>query len=154
MACTRFIMCSTTALVQCRYTYHRQCSIRKLADAFPVLRRNSERVEKLIAELPTFLSICEPLRLPPCPDKVPFLRHRDEHIAKFYADNKARIPEFSELFRDLALITASSAAAERVFSLLGNTFGNKQQLSAYEDYIEAALMIQYRNRPPTWDTRE
>ena len=66
---------------------------------------------------------------------------------------KARLPEFSELFRDLALITASSAAAERVFSLLNNTFG-KQQQHAYEDYIETALMLQYRNKPPTWDTRK
>ena len=128
-------------------------SVQKLAAAFPLLRRDPERVKRLIAELPIFLSVCEPVRLPPLPDKVPFLQHRDEHIAKFYADNKARLPEFSELFRDLALITASSAAAERVFSLFNNTFG-KQQQGAYEDYIETALMLQYRNKPPTWDTRK
>ena len=36
----------------------------------------------------------------------------------------------------------SSAAAERVFSLLNNSFNAKQR-SSLEDYIEGSVMLQY-----------
>jgi hypothetical protein len=128
-------------------------AVRKLAAAFPLLRRDSTgRVERLVAELPAYVSLCQPLRLPDkpaTPKDLTFQKHRDTHIAQFFASNKALIPEFYSLFRDCALVTASSAGAERVFSLLTNTFGD-QQLSSLEDYIETALMLQYRKREPTW----
>jgi len=44
--------------------------------------------------------------------------------------------------RRMLLLQPSSAAAERVFSILKNSFGD-QQLSAFEDYLEASLIIQY-----------
>ena len=119
--------------------------MRKLAAAFPVLRNNKQRVAQLVAELPTYLALCQPLRLPPCPEKTTFQTHRDKHISLFYATNAAQIPAFSSLMLDVGLLTASSAAAERLFSLLSNSFGD-QELSAYEDLIEASLMIQYRRR--------
>ena len=120
-------------------------SVRKLAAAFPVLLNDKQRVAQLVAELPTYLALCQPLRLPPCPEKTTFQTHRDKHISLFYATNAAQIPAFSSLMLDVGLLTASSAAAERVFSLLSNSFGN-QQLSAYEDLIETSLMIQCRRR--------
>ena len=98
------------------------------------------------------MSLSQPLRLPDkpaTPKDLTFQKHRDTHIAQFFASNKALIPEFYSLFRDCALVTASSAGAERVFSLLTNTFGD-QQLNCLEDYIETALMLQYRKREPTW----
>ena len=42
----------------------------------------------------------------------------------------------------LTLIQPSSAAAERVFSLLANSFGSKQE-NALGDYIEASVVLQY-----------
>ena len=66
---------------------------------------------------------------------------------------RGNIPEFCALFRDLALVTASSAAAERVFSLYNNTFGDQQD-NAKEDYIEASMMAQYRQREPNWGNAE
>lgn len=39
----------------------------------------------------------------------------------------------------------SSAAAERVFSILKNSFGPQQDLSL-QDYIECSLMLQYNNQ--------
>ena len=40
------------------------------------------------------------------------------------------------------LVQPSSAAAERVFSLLRNSFGERQQ-SSLQDYIETSIMLQY-----------
>ena len=42
----------------------------------------------------------------------------------------------------VALIQPSSAAAERVFSILASSFG-KQQESSLEDYIQLSVMMQY-----------
>ena len=83
------------------------------------------------------------------PKDLTFQKHRDTHIAQFFASNKAQIPEFYSLFKDCALVTASSAGAERVFSLFSNTFGD-QQTRSLEDYIETTLMLQYRVRELTW----
>ena len=58
---------------------------------------------------------------------------------KQYANN---IPKWKEAVAKIILLQPSSAAAERVFSLLKNSFGD-QQLSALEDYIETSLIIQY-----------
>ena len=41
--------------------------------------------------------------------------------------------------------TPNSAAAERVFSMLKDMFGDKQ-LSALSDMVQAALMLRYNKR--------
>ena len=46
--------------------------------------------------------------------------------------------------RQVLLVQPSSGASERVFSLLKNSFGDRQN-SALQDYIEASLMLQYNN---------
>ena len=43
------------------------------------------------------------------------------------------------------LVQPSSAAAERVFSVLNNSFG-ANQTNSLEDYVEATVMLQYNNR--------
>ena len=63
-------------------------------------------------------------------------------VLNFWRDNTATLPKWSETDKNIMLIQASSAAAERVFSLLNNSFGD-QQLSSLEDYLEASLMLQY-----------
>ena len=45
----------------------------------------------------------------------------------------------------MSLLQPSSGAAERVFSVLNNSFG-KRQLSTLEDYVEASVMLQYNKR--------
>ena len=56
--------------------------------------------------------------------------------------HSADIPMWARLFRKIALIHPSSAAAERVFSLLQSSFG-KQQEQSLEDYIQLSVMMQY-----------
>lgn len=50
------------------------------------------------------------------------------------------LPSWSSAVQKLVLVQSSSAAAERVFSLLTTMFGD-QQHEALEDYVEAALML-------------
>ena len=59
--------------------------------------------------------------------------------------NKAFLPEWSKAAQHVLLLQPSSAAAERVFSLLNASFGNSQE-NTLEDYLEASLMLQY-NKP-------
>ena len=51
-------------------------------------------------------------------------------------------PHWSALARQVLLVQPSSAAAERVFSLLANSFGD-QQNNALQDYVETSIMLQY-----------
>ena len=59
--------------------------------------------------------------------------------------NAASLPSWSIATQQVLLIQPSSAASERVFSLLNNSF-DRQQYSALQDYIEASLMLQYNCR--------
>ena len=55
------------------------------------------------------------------------------------------LPSWSSAVRKLVLVQLSTAAAERVFSLLTTIFGD-QQHEALEDYVEAALMLRVNDR--------
>ena len=52
------------------------------------------------------------------------------------------LPNWSSAAGDVLLVQPSSAAAERVFSLLKATFGPQQDITL-NDYIETSLMLQY-----------
>ena len=52
------------------------------------------------------------------------------------------LPHWSTAFKLVLLVQPSSAAAERVFSLLQNSFSQRQS-SSLEDYIETSLKLQY-----------
>ena len=47
--------------------------------------------------------------------------------------------------RKVLVVQPSSAAAERVFSILSNSFTDQQEQSL-EDYVEASVMLQYNHR--------
>ena len=63
----------------------------------------------------------------------------------FWKRHESDLPNWSRAARQVLLVQLSSAASERVFSLLKNSFGDRQN-SALQDYIEASLMLQYNNR--------
>ena len=62
----------------------------------------------------------------------------------FWRQHEQSLPAWSQAARQVILIQPSSAASERVFSLLRNPFGERQN-SALQDYIEASLMMQYND---------
>ena len=63
----------------------------------------------------------------------------------WWSDHESELPNWSNACKLSLLFQPSSAAAERVFSLLQNSFKD-QQYSSLEDYIEASIMLQYNNR--------
>ena len=58
----------------------------------------------------------------------------------WWRKHKTELPHWSKACKMVLLVEPSSAAAERVFSLLSNSF-TEQQMSLLEDYI----MLQYTN---------
>ena len=63
---------------------------------------------------------------------------------QFWRQHEQSLPAWSQAARQIILIQPSSAASERVFSLLTNSYGERQN-SAFQDYIVASVMMQYNN---------
>lgn len=59
--------------------------------------------------------------------------------------NASALPHWSKVAQKMFLLQPSSAATERVFSLLKSSF-NDQQDNSLKDYIESSLMLQYYNK--------
>ena len=94
---------------------------------FPFL--NTEAIEGLKSELPKYLAAVEDVS--PQIDPLEWWKHHSTDLPK-WASAAGRV----------ALIQPSSAAAERVFSILASSFG-KQQESSLQDYIQLSVMMQY-----------
>ena len=96
---------------------------------FPFL---DSEVSNLQVELPTYLSLSA-----------------DASAAidtlKWWKDHHEELPHWSSAIQKVLLVQPSSAAAERVFSLLKNAFGEQQQ-STLHDLVTATLMVQYNKR--------
>ena len=64
---------------------------------------------------------------------------------EWWKTNEATLPRWSRAAKRILLVQPSSAAAERVFSILNSTFGDRQDHSLM-DYVESSLMLQYNER--------
>ena len=96
--------------------------------SFPFL--NSETtIASLKSELPTYLAHASDVS-------------SDIDPLVWWQQQSRDLPVWADSFRKTILIQPSSAAAERVFSLLNNSFGSSEDL-ALQDYIEASPMLQY-----------
>ena len=60
----------------------------------------------------------------------------------WWKNHESELPCLSEACKIALLIQPSSAAAERVFSILSNSFTDRQTRSL-EDYTETSVMLQY-----------
>ena len=92
----------------------------------------STLIDKLKDELPTYLARAKDVN----PDFCPL---------EWWQRNSGDLPHWSDAAKKILLIQPSSAAAERIFSLLNSTFSDQQE-NSLQDYIEASLMLQYNNR--------
>ena len=90
-------------------------------------------IANLAQELPLYLAASDGVTVTCEDDKL-----------TWWANHKDTLPHWSSLVKKLLLIQPSSASAERVFSLLTNTFGSQQE-SALQDYLEASVMLRYNN---------
>lgn len=64
---------------------------------------------------------------------------------EFWRNHEISLPAWASAAKKMVLVQPSSAACERVFSLMNNTF-NHQQDCSLQDYIETSLMMQYNGR--------
>ena len=97
--------------------------------SFPFI--NDDHLRGLKDELPVYLSKCADTDGDFCP-------------LEWWRRTSADIPTWSACARKVLLIQPSSAASERVFSMLKASF-HEQQDSSLQDYIESSLMLQYNN---------
>ena len=98
--------------------------------AFPFLKGSV--LANLKHELPTYLAKAADL-------------DRDADPMEWWKNHSGDLPCWSATAEKILLVQPSSAAAERVFSLLQNLFGSFQD-STLADYIQASLMLQYNKR--------
>ena len=94
---------------------------------FPFL--DSSSIDRLKEELPTYIAAVEDVS-------------SDVDIAKWWNNHQNDLPAWAEACKLVLLVQPSSASAERVFSLLENSFSSRQN-SSLEDYISLSVMLQY-----------
>jgi hypothetical protein len=66
-------------------------------------------------------------------------------IGRFWRAKESELPQFATVLRAVLTHSPNSVPPERVFSILNDTFGDDQE-SAYADYIELSLQLQYNAR--------
>jgi hypothetical protein len=91
-----------------------------------------EIIEQLKTELPTYLAKCADTG--------------ENFSAMTWSKlNCSELPFWSATARNVLLVQPSSAASERVFSLLNASF-HEQQDAALQDYLETSLVLQYNGK--------
>ena len=66
-------------------------------------------------------------------------------LLKWWRINNPPFPTWAKAARIIFAMSPSSAASERVFSLLNSMFG-KEQLSSLADFVQGSLMLRYNKR--------
>ena len=110
-----------------KHTLVDSSTIDQFAAAFPSL--STQTVAGLKAELPSYKAAVN--------DIDPSVDAQD-----WWKRHEQDLPHWCTAFELVLLVQPSSAATERVFSLLKNSFSQSQS-SSLEDYIETSLMLQY-----------
>ena len=107
--------------------------------AFPFLDEDGI-MDALCQELPSYLA---------CAEGVSFQGDSLADLAakkvEWWRCNEEKLPHWSKAVKLVLLVQPSSAASERVFSLLKAAFSDQQQ-RALRDYLESTVMLQYNHR--------
>ena len=69
----------------------------------------------------------------------------EEDKVKWWRQQSDNLTHWSSAVMKVLLVQPSSAAAERVFSILNSSFNDSQE-HALVDYLQACVMLQYNNR--------
>ena len=89
-------------------------------------------IDGLKSELPLYLAAAEDVSAQADP-------------VAWWKSHEPGLPNWAKACRLILLVQPSSAASERVFSILSNSFSHQQE-SSLEDYIQLSVMLQYNNR--------
>ena len=106
------------------------CSAVDCLSAFPFL--DGATLGNLKTELPQYIAAAEDVNLSYSP-------------LEFWKVHEPSLSAWSAAAKKVMLVQPSSAACERVFSLLNNSFRDQLQ-SSLQDYIETSVMMQYNKR--------
>ena len=90
-------------------------------------------ISDLMAELPTYIAKAEEINSDFCP-------------ITWWKSHSPTLPKWSAAASKILLLQPSSAAAERVFSTLNNTFCDRQNQSLKDYIIEKSVMLQYNRK--------
>ena len=72
-------------------------------------------------------------------------RRYTEAVLRWWRHNNPAFPTWAKAARVVFAMAPSSAASERVFSLVNQMF-NPQQITALADFIQGSLMLRYNQR--------
>ena len=89
-------------------------------------------IDGLQRELPTYIAAATDV-------------NPDINVLTWWGIHEQEIPNWAKACKKILLIQPLSAASERVFSLLENSFQDSQAY-AMQDYIEASIMLHYNQR--------
>ena len=95
---------------------------------------NDATINGLIRELPQYVAAARDVVI-----------EQEEKKVEWWQAHADRLPNWSMAVKKILLVQPSSAAAERVFSILAASF-NDQQDRALADYLQASVMLQYNKR--------
>ena len=98
--------------------------VRQVAEVTPCI---SER-------LPNYLAATQDVIMPCEEDKVKWWRQQSDNL-----------PHWSSAVMKVLVVQRSSAAAERVFSILNSSLNDSQE-HALVNYLQACVMLRYSNR--------
>jgi hypothetical protein len=115
----------------------RNFDIRPLLRKVSFLREDGNRVNEMLAEWNEYRRRVD---IAHCTAEMD-----PERIRSFWETNAEGLPCFFAAAQDLILGQPSSAAAERVFSVLKNVLG-EQQYAALKDYVEFLVMVRYNDK--------
>ena len=89
-------------------------------------------LQHLKTELPNYIAACEDV-------------DSSHDVCTFWKNRKQTLPHWSAAACKVAVIQPSSAAAERVFSVLNGSFSDTQN-SSLQNLIETSVMLQFNKR--------
>ena len=95
---------------------------------------NEATIDGLVRELPQYIVATEDVAI-----------EYEGREVEWWNVYEERLPNWSSAVKKVLLVQPSSAAAERVFSLLSVSFHEPQE-NALSDYLQAIAMPQYNNR--------
>ena len=100
---------------------------------FPFLD-NDVIINGLNTELPVYLAAAQDVVI-----------SKEEKKVEWWHRHEEQLPHWASAVKQVLLVQPSSAAAERVFSILSASFTDQQE-NALVDYLQASVMFQYNKR--------
>ena len=93
---------------------------------------NDATFSELKCELPRYIALADGVSM-------------EVERTTWWKTHERELPKWSNACKLALLVQPSSAAAERVFSILSNCFRD-QQMRSLEDYIETSVILQYNSK--------